>query len=98
MILLVIIYYLIRKSAEHVALLLKSSYAIFSIFLLCCNLEAIAKRHGIRTVSNQRQNNIHFASYLRDSLDRTKEAMSPEYYQVDCNLFLPYTFCLDFCP
>ena len=98
MILLVIIYYLIRKSLKHVALPLKSSYAIFSIFLLCRNLEAITKRHGIGTVSNQRQNNIHFASYLRDSLDWTNEAMSHEHYQVDCNLFLPYTFCLDFCP
>lgn len=98
MILLVIIFYLIRKSLKHVALPQKSSNAIFSIFLLCCNLEAIAERRGIGTVYNQRQNNIHFASYLRDSLDRTKEAMSREHYQVDCNLFLSYTFGLDFCP
>ncbi|KAL1107623.1 hypothetical protein V6Z11_D03G058500 [Gossypium hirsutum] len=33
-------------------------------------------------------NKIHFASYIRDSLDRTEEAMSLDHYQTYCNLFL----------
>ena len=39
-------------------------------------------------IPNQRENNIHFKTFLTDSLVRTDEVMELDYYQPDCNLFL----------
>jgi hypothetical protein len=40
------------------------------------------------SILNQRENNIHFKTFLTDSLVRTDEVMALDYYQPDCNLFL----------
>lgn len=39
-------------------------------------------------IPDQRENNIHFKTFLTDSLVRTDEVMALDYYQPDCNLFL----------
>jgi hypothetical protein len=39
-------------------------------------------------IPDQRENNIHFKTFLTDSLVRTDEVMELDYYQPDCNLFL----------
>jgi hypothetical protein len=39
-------------------------------------------------IPDQRENNIHFKTFLTDSLVRTDEVMALDYYQPGCNLFL----------
>ena len=39
-------------------------------------------------IPDQRENNIHFKTFLTDSLVRTDEVMALDYYQPECNLFL----------
>lgn len=37
-------------------------------------------------IPDQRENNIHFKTFLTDSLVRTDEVMALDYYQPDCNV------------
>jgi hypothetical protein len=47
-------------------------------------------------IPDQRVNNIHFKTFLTDSLVRTDEVMELDYYQPDCNLFLSVRIALEY--